>query len=153
MATRNRKCLSCTTEYKYCPDCSRVDKLAPSWKAQFCCESCKDLWLTATKFNMNNMTREEAKSVILGLDLKPIDAYAVCVQRDLKNIMAEDKKPKRGKRAEMKILDETMEIEQEVVASVVTDTVEIKHEQQIEVVEQVEIEPTAHEVVIEKEKE
>ena len=142
MATKNRKCLSCATEYTYCPDCSRVDKLAPAWKAQFCCESCKDLWLIATKFNTNNMTKEDAKSVILGMDLKPIDAYAACIQRDLRNIMAEDKKPKRGKRADMKILDEVMEIEPEVVASII-------EEQPIEVIETAAIQPI-HEVVLEE---
>lgn len=143
MATKNRKCLSCTTVYAYCPDCSRVDKLAPAWKAQFCCESCKDLWLIATKFNTNNITKEDAKSVILGMDLKPIDAYAPCIQRDLKNIMAEEKRPKRSKRADMKVLDEVIDVEQEIVTSIIADTVKIKFEEPI-VIE------STHEVVLEE---
>jgi hypothetical protein len=62
------------------------------------------LWTTATKFNLGKLTKSEAKSIISELSLKPIDAYAKCVQRDLNTILAEEPKPKRGKRAEMKII-------------------------------------------------
>jgi hypothetical protein len=78
---------------------------------------------------MSILTKAEAKSIISALDLKPIDQYVDCVQRDYTKIMAEEKKPKRGKRAEIKILDEVMDVEP------------------------VAIEPEPHEVVIEKENE
>jgi hypothetical protein len=56
---------------------------------------------------MGKLTKSEAKSIISALSLKPIDAYAKCVQRDLGVILAEEPKPKRGKRAEIKtIIDE-----------------------------------------------
>lgn len=142
MAIRDRKCLSCATLYKYCPECSKADALAPAWRAQFCSQSCKDLWLIATRYNTNDLTKEDAKSSILELGIKPIESYSVSIQRDLRNIMAEDKKPKRGKRADMKILDEVMEIEPEVVASII-------EEQPIEVIETAAIQPI-HEVVLEE---
>jgi hypothetical protein len=132
MAMKERKCLSCATTYKYCPDCSRTDKLAPSWKAQFCSEPCMTLWTTLTKFGMNYLTKTEAKSIILELDLKPIESYAQCVQRDYAKVMANEKKPKRGKRIEIQPIDEVVDIEQVVVESIVEES---------------------HEVVIEKEKE
>jgi hypothetical protein len=62
------------------------------------------LWTTATKFNLGKLTKPEAKSIISELSLKPIDAYAKCVQRDLITILTDEPKPKRGKRAEMKII-------------------------------------------------
>ena len=119
---KNRKCLSCGTSYSYCPNCSGADRFAPSWKAEFCCETCKDLWLTATRFNMNILSKDEAKSIISNLDLKPIDHYIACVQRDYAKIMAEEKKPKRGKRAEIKIVDEVMDIEQSVIEPIVDES-------------------------------
>lgn len=95
MAIKNRKCLSCGENYHYCPDCSGADKLAPTWKANFCSESCMTLWSTLTKFGMKYLTKSEAKSIISDLDLKPIDVYVECVKRDYAKVMAEEKKPKR----------------------------------------------------------
>lgn len=147
MAIKERKCLSCTTAYKYCPDCSRVDKLAPAWKAQFCSESCATLWTTLTKFGMDRLTKSEAKSIISELDLKPIDCYVDCVKRDYAKVMAEEKKPKRGKRIEIKPIDEAMDLSKEAIESIIEET---KIDQPIEVVEPVVEEPTAHEVVLQE---
>jgi hypothetical protein len=90
---------------------------------------------------MGRVTKDEAKSTILELDLKPIESYSQFVQRDYAKVMAEEKKPKRGKRAELKLFDE-------VVDPTIDELVEIKSEQPI-VIEPVVEEITAHEVVIE----
>ena len=137
---KNRQCLSCGTKFSYCPDCSKVDALKPTWASQFCTEPCATLWTTLTKFGMNRLTKAEAKEIISSLDLKPIDAYVACVQRDYAKVFEAEKKSKRGKRAEMKIIDEAI-IEPVVI------------EQPVEVVEPVVAETTVLEVVIEKEKE
>lgn len=108
---KNRKCLSCQTSYSYCPNCNGPDKLAPSWKAEFCSETCKDLWMTLTKFGMSMLTKSEAREIISSLDLNPIDFYVECVKRDYAKVMAEEKKPKRGKRIEIKPIDEVVYIE------------------------------------------
>ena len=143
---KTRKCISCGTKYSYCPDCSRADALKPTWYSEFCGESCKDIWLTLTRYNMNRLTKAEAKSIISELAIKPIDSYVQCVQRDYAKVMEEDKKPKRGKRVEIQPIDEVTDIPTEVVESVVKDLVEIKYEQPI-VAKSVAEEPTAHEVV------
>lgn len=145
MAIKERKCLSCATMYKYCPSCSRVDALKPAWASQFCSESCAILWTTLTKFGMNRLTKSEAMSIISELDLQPIESYSSCVQRDYAKVMTEEKKPKRGKRAEMKIIDEVMDIEPEVVQPIVEELV---IEQLVEVAEQA-VE-AAHEVVLQE---
>lgn len=128
----NKKCLCCSTRYSYCPDCSRADALKPTWYSEFCGEDCKELWLTLTRYNMNRLTKSEAKSIISELNLKPIDSYVDCVKRDYAIVMAEEKKPKRGKRIEIKPIDEVMDVEPAVVESIV---------------EPVAIEPESHEVV------
>lgn len=63
------------------------------------------LWTTATKFNMEMLTKAEAKEIISELNLKEHSEYVACVQRDLSVILAEEPK-KRGKRTEMQILDD-----------------------------------------------
>ena len=106
---KNRKCLCDGTIYAYCPDCSRTDSLKPAWYAEFCSELCMTLWTTLTKFGMGLLSKSEAKDIISALDLKPIDTYVACVQRDYNKVMAEEKKPKRGKRIEIKPIDEVVE--------------------------------------------
>lgn len=135
MATNNRKCLACSTAYRYCPSCSRADKLAPAWKSEFCSEPCATLWATLTKFGMSMLTKSEAKSIISELDLKPIDAYVDCVKRDYNIVMAEDKKPKRGMRIKMNPIDEAVNIAPDVINETLSPVIE------------------SHEVVIEKENE
>lgn len=125
MAHSNKTCLACKTKYSYCPSCSRLDSLKPTWYNEFCSEPCMTLWTTATKYNMNMLTKSEAKSIISSLDIKPIDVYVECVKRDYSKIMAEEKKPKRGKRIEIKPIDEVIDIEQEIVESVLVELHEV----------------------------
>lgn len=99
MAIKNRKCLCDNVKYSYCPDCSRADKLKPSYFTEFCSEDCMTIWTTATKYNMGKLTKSEAKEIISAINLKPIESYAQCVQRDLKVILAEEKKSRRVKPA------------------------------------------------------
>lgn len=141
MAILNKKCACCSSRYSYCPSCSRQDALKPTYFDQFCSETCKDLWLTLTRYNMNRIIKSEAKSIISELDLKPIDSYVDCVQRDYAKVMAEEKKPKRNKRIEVQLVDEVTEVAEPVV--------EIKVEQPTEVAEVAE-ETTVHAVVLEE---
>lgn len=123
MAHLNKKCLCDGTKYSYCPDCSRADALKPTWYSEFCSESCMTLWTTLTKFGMNTLSKSEAKEIISSLDLKPIDVYVACVQRDYAIVMAEEKKPKRGKRAEVKTIDEAVNIEPAIIEAVIEQPV------------------------------
>lgn len=91
MARRDRQCLCCGTKYSYCPTCS-TDKLKPTWMTEFCSESCKELFETATKYNLKKLTKPEAKEIIEKLELKEKSAYVDCVQKDLESILAEEKK-------------------------------------------------------------
>ena len=130
MVKPNKTCMCCGTKYSYCPSCSRADALAPTWKSEFCSETCMSLWTTLTRYGMSRITKSEAKSVISELDLKPIDTYAACVQRDYAKVMKEDKKLKRNKRIEIKPIDYAMNIEQAVVEEqqIVVEAIEPAHE-------------------------
>ena len=145
----NKKCQACGTAYSYCPTCSRADALKPSYFSEFCSSECKDLWYTATKFNMNKLTKAEAKAIISALALKPADQYVACVQRDLNNIMAEEPKPKRGKRAITPVIEEVIapEIKEEIkLPEPVVEPAVIEEVAPVE-----EVHEESHEVVIETE--
>ena len=131
MAQKNRKCLACGEKFSYCPSCSRVDALKPSWSSEFCCESCMTLWTTLTKFGMGRIEKSEAKEIISALGLKPIDSYVDCVKRDYNKIMEEDKKLKRFHKKVEPVIEEVQIIE---------PIVEVVLEQVVEDI-------TAHEVV------
>ena len=130
---KNKQCLSCRKNFSHCPDCSKVDKLKPTWASQFCSEPCMTLWTTLTKFGMNRLTKQEAKEIIDSIDLKPIDTYVGCVQRDYAKVMYEEKKPRKIRKPEF----------------VSEPTFEEFIEQPIVVAEPVVIEPE-HEVVLEE---
>lgn len=127
MAQKNRKCLACGEKFSYCPSCSRVDALKPSWSSEFCGENCMTLWTTLTKFGMGRIEKSEAKEIISALGLKPIDSYVDCVKRDYNKVMEETKKPKRGKRIEIKPIDDAMDVEPTIVEEILFN-IEQSHE-------------------------
>ena len=131
---KNRQCICCGEKYSYCPDCSRADKLAPSWKSQFCSEECMTLWMTLTRYNMGTHSKEEAKEIISALNLKPIDSYAACVKRDYAKVMHEEKKSRKASKKFEPIAEIELSVEQEIAEPVIEEPV----------VE----EPTVHEVII-----
>ena len=114
MGRRNRSCYLCGTSYQYCPTCSQ-DRMKPSWMAEFHSENCKNIFDTCTRFNMKMLTKDEAKEAITKCDLSNKLNFRPSVQNTLSNLLKADEivlnnfKPKRGKRAEMKIIDETMD--------------------------------------------
>jgi hypothetical protein len=87
MARKNKKCACCNEQYEYCPTCGN-GKLLPAWMTEFCSESCKDLWETATKFNLNMITKEVAQAKLNTLNLKPVETYTEMLQKDINNITA-----------------------------------------------------------------
>lgn len=106
MPSNNRTCLCCSKKYSYCPSCLGADRLAPSWKSEFCSETCKDLWLTCTRFNMGTLTRQQAQDIIKSLYIKPLSEYVACIQKDIKTIQEEKPKLKRGKRTQIQPIDD-----------------------------------------------
>ena len=104
MGKRDRVCICCNEKYQYCPTCGN-DRVKPTWMAEFCSEDCKNLWETATKYNMQMLNKADAKAAIEKLVLNAKSVYVECVQRDLAKILAEEPKaePKvKAQKADMK---------------------------------------------------
>ena len=113
MARLNRQCMTCNSKYSYCPQCSKVDALKAPWHSTFCCEDCRTIWKTLTKFSMGILPKTEAKEILSKIELKPIETYAECVQRGLKNVMAEDEVVAITDSAIDTVEQSSMEVEQE----------------------------------------
>lgn len=155
---KNKQCLSCGAAFSYCPNCSRVDALKPVWASQFCSETCATLWTTLTKFGMNKLTKSEAKEIISSLNIKPIDVYVDCVKRDYNKVFEPEKKFKRGKRIEIKPIDDAMDITPEMVEPIVVELeAEIKEIFEDKAIVETSLKGSenkqTHEVVIKKENE
>lgn len=133
---KNKQCLACREKFSYCPDCSRVDALKPTWASQFCSEPCATLWTTLTKFGMSMLDKSEAKSIISELDLKPIESYVPCVQRDYAKVMESERKSRKVKKLEPVVNVET--VCEEIVVNPEPIVAEVE-------------EPTVHEVILKEE--
>ena len=122
MAKKNRKCITCGEKYSYCPNCNRK---APYWMTEFHAENCKNIFQICTEYNVGLKTKEQAQEALNACDLSNKESFVECIQRDFVNIFAVEEQPKkRGKRAEMPIIDETIpEVILEEVFEVIQDEV------------------------------
>ena len=126
MGRRSRTCYICGETYQYCPTCSQ-DRTKPSWMAEFHSVNCVKIFDIATRFNSKALTKDEAKKALEKCDLSNKANFKPFIQRDLENIFKADEtqKSKRGKRAEAKPIDEVMNIEPEVVESIIEESHEV----------------------------
>lgn len=97
MAKLNRKCIICGIRYSYCPHCSE-DANKPTWMAIFCGENCKDVYTTLDDFRDGRISKEDAQTVLNGLDLSPIEKLPKNFQEIFNEIMVEE---------DIKTMDET----------------------------------------------
>ena len=103
MAKKNRECLTCGAKYSYCPSCNRNE---PYWMTEFHAENCKNIFQICTQYNVGLLTKYQAKAELDACDLSNKETFKQCIQCDLENIYKVEPVVKRGKRAEMPILDE-----------------------------------------------
>ena len=107
MAKKSRECITCGEKYSYCPSCNRKE---PAWMSEFHEENCKNIFQICTSFNVNVMSKHEAKAALEQCDLSNKVNFKAYIQHDLENILKEEP-VKRGKKAEI-VIDEA---EHEVV--------------------------------------
>lgn len=86
-----RECYLCGKKYKYCPSCSQ-DRMKPSWMAEFHEENCKNIFDICTRYNMQMLTKSEARKALEACDLSNKENFKDYVQRDIASIFAEDPK-------------------------------------------------------------
>ena len=113
MAKKNRECATCGAQYSYCPNCNRKE---PAWMSEFHEENCKNIFRICTSFNVKVMSKHEAQHALKACDLSNKENFKPIIKRDLENIFKENEEPKikRGKRVEIKPVDEVLEIHEVV---------------------------------------
>ena len=105
MGRRTRECYLCSQTYQYCPTCSQ-DRMKPAWMSEFHSEDCKNIFDICTRFNMDMMSKEEAKEALSACDLTNQSNFKSYVQRDIANIMAEPEAPKKRIRKMEPVIEE-----------------------------------------------
>ena len=101
----NRKCICCSTEYRYCNSCSE-DRTKPAWYAIYHNENCKDIFNTASDYLAGAITKEEAK--------QKFDACDLSYKYKLHNKITEAINAVYGEKTEIKN-ESVVEIKEEVV--------------------------------------
>lgn len=88
---RMRKCICDGTEYEYCPDCTKFSN-APTWKASFCSEKCRNIYNTVEKFAFKYIDAETALEMLKENGLKKSDAdkYINSIPKHIKTIFEAD---------------------------------------------------------------
>ena len=107
-----RNCILCGKAYKYCPSCPK-DAKKETWYALFDSENCKNISKALTDQNLNKLSKDEARKALFACDLsiQLNDHY----RNEINEIIAEPEpvievKPKRGKRAQIKPIDDFADI-------------------------------------------
>ena len=96
---QKRKCYLCGESYSYCPTCSQ-DRTKPSWMSEFHSENCKNIFDICTRFNMQLLTKDEAKAAIEMCDISNRSNFKSYVQTDLDNIFKDEEKvPTKAKKS------------------------------------------------------
>ena len=88
----NRKCICCSTEYRYCNTCAE-DKTKPAWYAIYCSENCKKLFQAVSGYLANAVSFEETKRRFDDCDLsyknKLKDSFIKVIDEIYKNEVEE----------------------------------------------------------------
>ena len=100
MGRKTRECYLCGEKYNYCPTCSQ-DRMKPAWMAEFHDENCKNIFDICTRFNMQLMSKAEARTALSACDLSQKGSFKEYAQRDLANIFAEEPKAAKSKSHEV----------------------------------------------------
>lgn len=138
MGRRNRECYLCETKYQYCPTCSQ-DRMKPSWMSEFHSENCKDIFDICTRFNMQLLTKDEAKAAIEKCDLTNKLNFRPSVQNTLSKLLK---------------VDEVIVEEEPFIINVDAKIQELTEDEiVVEVTPRKKARKKSHEVVIEKENE
>ena len=120
----NRKCICCSTEYRYCNTCSE-DALKPSWYAIYCSENCKKLFQAVSGCLANAVSIEDTKTRFDDCDLsykdKLKDSFIKVIDEVYKN------KSKEKKNVEIEIKDELKEesVESSCIENIVEENIKI----------------------------
>jgi hypothetical protein len=89
MVKDNKTCILCGKKYSYCSRCSEFDHL-PRWMECYCSENCKDIFNTLCSYNMNHITKEDARAKFEKYDLSHKNNFNHLVKESINTIMTDE---------------------------------------------------------------
>ena len=93
MKTPNCKCLTCGTEYYFCPKCnSHKPSPAPLWRVNYCDENCKTIFEIVSSYNCGSLTDEQANEKLSKCNLTNIDQMKDSIKSVVKSIQKKNAK-------------------------------------------------------------
>lgn len=113
MVKDNKTCILCGNKYTYCNNCAEFDHL-PYWMVCYCSKNCKDIFDTLSAYNMNQITKDEAKKILEDCNLSNKHAFRESTLSCVNSIMREtnvEKPAINNKQQVVKRVEETEPIE------------------------------------------
>ena len=90
----NRTCLVDGKKYSYCPSCSQ-DKNKPAYMATFCSENCMKLFMAASDYAANEISKEDAKKIVDKADLSNRKNFKASINKFIAEILGEKIVPEK----------------------------------------------------------
>lgn len=119
-----RQCTICGSTYKYCPRCKQFASLE-RWHSLFCTENCKSIYEVTNYYMFNNISSEDAKTILESCDLSVVNNEEVKTTIDeimgAKSLIKEEPKKKRKQKVEEEVpvaepvLEKNIILEEEIV--------------------------------------
>ena len=93
MKKDNRTCACCSVKYTYCNTCEG-QKNEPAWKAVWCSENCKNIFMAVTDYLAKEINKSEAKHILEKCDLSNKNSFDKPIVDAINTICATKSSPK-----------------------------------------------------------
>lgn len=87
--SKERKCLTCLTSYRYCSNCGEYSKY-PRWMNEFDKESCKELFNAISGYNIGIMKKDDVKQVVDRYEIKDFSVYKESIANKLNELFPKE---------------------------------------------------------------
>lgn len=114
MGKFDRTCVVCGKHYEYCTNCDRFLNY-PTFMAMYCSKECVDLFDILSRFEAGQTSKEDAQTVLRGMDQNKIKMLKNSMANSYKKIMTEDDS--------VEVKEEVESIKPEIEKQIVGETV------------------------------
>ena len=94
----NSTCIICGKKYHLCVACERKKSNWKPWRRFVDKESCYNIYKVLNDYKFEKITKDEAKELLLNLDLSELDTFKENIKEKINNIMKAEKVVKSYKR-------------------------------------------------------
>ena len=123
----NSTCVICGQKYHLCVACERKKATWKSWRMFVDKENCYNIYKVLNDYHFNKITKDEAKELLLKLDLSGLDNFKENIKEKINDILLVEKNIKtyRNKRKKYELKEQSAED----VETTIENKVEIKNEE------------------------